>query len=228
MRYLLLALAATLAVTSSQAMANSGIGINGLIVYGGQSGTVAIHLDQGQDYTFDYSGYGFVELVNPQGQTTIHVDMTGDLNEGSIPFRAAYTADYIVRASLPASDPHAQYGTSSVEISQDCRGDAKTRCVMQPDGAEGRGGISDPRDQDWYRLPVRKGRTYLIEAGADPGRVVVTIRTPSGKVVKEFTSNGFRHPASTLFRTTVAGDYRVAVMLAGTNGAEYVVRVNVK
>jgi hypothetical protein len=159
-----------LALASTQALAD------GAIVKGcdwSSAGPCSFNATKGADYLVRVrvgtDCDAVIELVNPVGQVTATYsvsDMTDgcDGSSGGAEFRAASTGTFQLRY-VPSEGAPSGPGAARADVLTDCRGDAKTQCVLPLNARPQASEHSTNGDPDWLRLPnLRRGKLYTITA----------------------------------------------------------------
>lgn len=141
-----------------------------------------VDLVQGRDYELRVAGdqgAGTVELVNPAGQVLFNLDAANDGAFGR-EFRAGYTATYRVRLTGDERND-SPIGAS---LLTDCRAGTGTRCSVAVGSAPKAGRNTSNTDVDWYRVPLRKGRTYTFTLDGEGSYTEMNLRDRSGAVLR--------------------------------------------
>jgi hypothetical protein len=136
-----------------------------------QAITCPFSLVKGQDYILGLGGSDEspdaggvkVEMINPAGATPIATTWSygGDGPPNGGEFRAAYSGTFRLRVT-----PLDGNGSGNAWVDTDCRHDAKTRCSLTPGGEPQRGDIGSLWDHDWWRVVLRKGKSYTFTIAA--------------------------------------------------------------
>jgi hypothetical protein len=112
---------------------------------------------------------GHIELVNPVGQVTMDIPVSDytdgcDGSSGGAEFRAAYTGTFQLRY-VPSGEIPPGPDAAAADILTDCRGDAKTQCVLALGAPPQASEHSTNGDPDWLRMPnLRRGKFYTVTA----------------------------------------------------------------
>src|SRR3954454_18431413 len=155
---------------------------------------------------------GHVQLVNPLGQVTKDIPVSDytdgcDGSSGGAEFRAAFTGTFFLRY-VPSGEIPAGPGAAAADVLTDCRGDAKTQCVLALGAPPQASEHSTNGDPDWLRLPnLRRGKLYTITANNVDAYTSLLVVDASGHILARGQVHSGSTTGSVRFRPSASGTY---------------------
>src|SRR3954447_19589434 len=160
---------------------------------------------------------GHIQLVNPVGQVTMDIFVSDyvdgcDGSSGGAEFRAAYTGTFQLRY-VPSATVPPQYLGAGAGVLTDCRGDAKTQCVLAVGAPPQASEHSTNGDPDWLRMPnLRRGKLYTVTAtNVDVAFTQFAVLDGKGTVLARAHTLSGSTTCTVRFRPKANGTYFLAI-----------------